>query len=202
VILFFDTETTGLPDYSFPLSDPRHPHIVTIAAVGFTPERKEIASYYAIIKPDGWIIPPGAAKVHGITTEFAMEHGLPANEVLWSFLSLWRKADLKIAFNKSFDNWMIDHELYHALSEHRHVFDISRTRCAMLAASACMKEPNPWPGYEHEYRWPKLKEAYQWLYKQPMPDAHHAMGDTRNTAHFSFDLQAQKFWDWETDRAM
>lgn len=201
MILIYDSETSDVYDFKSPPDASHQPHIVSIACLGFSDDgQHELAQYYAIIKPDGYEFHPQAVQQNGITHEFAMEHGLPGNEVMWTFMSLHRQARIQIAYNCKFDDAMIFRELLYTLPEYALLYDPLKSRCAMLAASACMKEPNPYPGYEHEYRWPKLVEAYQWLYKQPMVGAHNSMNDTRATAHFAFDLQRCRFWDWNTDR--
>ncbi|HEY8351659.1 MAG TPA: hypothetical protein VIK87_03855, partial [Sphingomonadales bacterium] len=62
-ILFYDTETTGLPLFSEPSSDPRQPHIVQAAAVLVDAgTRKAISSINLISRPDGWEIPEEVAR--------------------------------------------------------------------------------------------------------------------------------------------
>lgn len=60
MIIFYDTETTGLPLWREPSEHPDQPHIV------------EIASMNALIRPDGWTISPEAAAIHGISQERAL----------------------------------------------------------------------------------------------------------------------------------
>src|ERR1051326_4611342 len=60
MVLFFDTETTGKYEFGLPPDDHRQPHIVQLAALLSDDSGKEIASMNAIIRPDGFIIPPEA----------------------------------------------------------------------------------------------------------------------------------------------
>lgn len=99
-IVFFDTETTGLPE-SYKL-DPRtqfdkFPRVVQLSWILNGKEKDYI------IKPDGWTIPAEAAKVHGITTERAMDEGVP-----------WREA---------FEDFAIDLETSSAICAHNIKFD-------------------------------------------------------------------------------
>lgn len=73
-VAVFDTETTGI--------DVEADHIVS-AFFGILDENGELelAKDY-LIRPEGWEIPEAATEVHGITTEFALEHGTPAAVVL------------------------------------------------------------------------------------------------------------------------
>lgn len=77
-LFFYDTETTGLPDFKAPSEAPQQPHIIQLAAILVNPEtRKTISSMDVIIRPNGWTIPDDIAKIHGITTEHAMDVGIP-----------------------------------------------------------------------------------------------------------------------------
>ena len=76
-ILFYDTETTGLPDFKAPSEAPHQPHIVQLAALLVDPDsRQTIASMDVIVRPAGWTIPGEVAAVHGITTERAEAVGV------------------------------------------------------------------------------------------------------------------------------
>ena len=92
--LFFDTETTGVPrNYKAPSSDTRNwPRLVQLAWILTDENGNRIHTGNQIVKPDGFVIPADAAKVHGITTQRAMAEGIPLNEVINLF-----KADLDIA---------------------------------------------------------------------------------------------------------
>lgn len=107
-ILPFDTETTGLPDWKTPSGGENQPHMVQLAAQLVDSETKEVLeSMDVIIKPDGWVIPQETIDVHGITNEYALEHGIPEIEVLQMWLDMWEKSTLRIAHNTTFDNRII-----------------------------------------------------------------------------------------------
>ena len=82
-ILFFDTETTGLPLWKEPSEDPRQPHLVELAALLVNPDTREMIAFMdVIIKPNGWTIPVDVSEIHGITTERALAEGIPEEEAL------------------------------------------------------------------------------------------------------------------------
>ena len=60
-------------------------------------------------------IPAGAAAVHGITTEYAREHGRPAREVVWELAGAIGALNLDgvpiIAFNAAYDFSVLHHEM-------------------------------------------------------------------------------------------
>ena len=106
--LFFDTETTGLPNYDRPVDPPSQPHIVQLAAILVDDDGIERASLNTIIKPEGWTIPEGAAAVHGISTELAAAVGIEIRAALGVFLRLRRIATTAVAHNIKFDLWLTE----------------------------------------------------------------------------------------------
>ena len=111
--LFFDTETTGVPrNYKAPSSDTRNwPRLVQLAWILTDENGSRIHTGSQIVKPDGFVIPADAARVHGITTQRAMVEGIPLNEVISQF-----KADLDVAtcivcHNVEFDKKIVGAEM-------------------------------------------------------------------------------------------
>lgn len=203
MILIYDTETTDRYNFKAPPLDPSQPRMVSLAALGLTDDGKdEIAMLYGIVRPDDFKIDnkSQAARVNGITQEYAMAYGVNGTGLVYSFLRMFLEARIAIAFNNSFDNAIMISELERRCPDQRYMFDVNKTRCAMMAASACMKMPNRY-GYEG-YAWPKLEEAYAWLFNMKMENAHNAMGDVRSTAWFSMGLQDLNYWDITNDRVL
>lgn len=98
--IFFDTETTGLPPRN---ADPirnfyKFPHIVQLSWIA--PDGTE--NDY-IIKPEGWIIPYNAERIHHISTYKAQEIGKPRREVLKAFCKDLTEAQELCAHNIEFD---------------------------------------------------------------------------------------------------
>lgn len=110
--LFYDTETTGLPNWSAPSEDPSQPRVMQLAAELFDVEAgKTLAVLTTLISPDGWTIPDEITALTGITTAHCEQAGVPMTFVLPTFISMWRRADLRVAHNESFDMRMIRIEL-------------------------------------------------------------------------------------------
>lgn len=80
---FFDTETTGVPrDYKAPASNTRNwPRLVQLGWIVTDEEGNVLSQGNEIVKPEGFVIPADAARVHGITTERAQREGKPLREV-------------------------------------------------------------------------------------------------------------------------
>lgn len=101
----FDLETTGI--------DTANDRVVTASVVQLFPgTRPQSDRYLVAVDID---IPPAAAAIHGITTEYAREHGKPAPEVLDVVaadlaLSMVRGTPV-VGFNVVFDLSMLEHEL-------------------------------------------------------------------------------------------
>lgn len=200
-ILIFDTETTGKYNFKQGFLHPSQPRIVSVGAMAMSDDgQHEVGQFYGIVRPDDFVIPEDASRIHGITQEFAMKNGLDGLGVINSFLRLFVGCRLAVAFNSQFDYHMVMSEIVRRCPDHDHLFDKRKIRCAMLAAAACMKRPNEY-GYEG-YAWPKLQEAYAWMFKQQMEGAHHAMGDVRATTYLSFAMMSLNYWNIDTDQVL
>lgn len=103
-IIFYDTETTGLPLFKEPSEHPGQPHIVQLAAELCEEETgKTLGAMNLIIKPEGWVMSPEALETHGISEEYADRVGVPARAAMDTFLELWTNADVRCAHNETFD---------------------------------------------------------------------------------------------------
>lgn len=103
--LGFDTETTG--------TSPFKDRLVTAALVLRVEGRDDqVATWLA---DPGVEIPEQASAVHGITTEYAREHGRPVEEVLEEVAGCltehWFRGFPVVAFNASYDITLVDREL-------------------------------------------------------------------------------------------
>jgi DNA polymerase-3 subunit epsilon len=180
--LFYDTETSGLPDFKSPSDAVHQPHVVQIAAkLVDLNTRVVLDSYEAIVKPDGWVVPEVVAKIHGISTERAITEGIDAKDVFGNFLSLWRKANTRIAHNEGFDAKL----LRIALLRHfdREVADAWKTGVAECTADMstdivkCPPTPRMIRAGFNKYKKPNLTEAYTFFKGAAFENAHTAMAD-------------------------
>jgi len=170
-VLSYDTETTSLPNWKAPSGDPSQPHLVQIAAlVADTETRQVIASIDLIIRPDGWEIPAVTSDIHGITTEYALAHGVPEAEAYALFMSLWG-GKFRIAHNRTFDQRLlrIAAKRYGTEEQEEAWGDKETHGCTMMQSKAAM-------GVK---KWPKLSEAYEHFTGKSLENAHTAMADAR-----------------------
>ena len=179
--LFFDTETTGLPDFKAPSESAHQPHIVQLAALLVDMDTREtIQSMDVICRPDGWTIPDEVAAVHGITTEHAAEVGIPEHLAVSMFMELWA-GRARVAHNEQFDARIVRIALMRFHSEEAaDIWKSGPTECtARLATPICALPPTEKMkavGRFH-HKTPNLGEAYRHFTGKELENAHSAMAD-------------------------
>jgi len=174
--LFFDTETTGLPrNWKAPVTDLNNwPRMIQIAWILCDDKGTRIETADYIIKPENFVIPRDAAKVHGISTEKAMEEGVDLEKVLIQFNTLVEEADFIVAHNISFDEKILGAELLR--KNIKSDFGRKRKLCTMKASTDYCKLPGP-----YGYKWPKLSELHIKLFGEDFDEAHDASVDINAT---------------------
>lgn len=189
-ILFFDTETTGLPAFSMPDGHEAQPHCVQLAAIMTDDDGKEEASISVIIRPDGWPIPEQASAVHGITTEKATRYGIREQVAAVLFYDLLCRADLLVAHNIKFDRQIIATMFARA---NRTQWELPKAQfCTMEAAAPLVNLP-PTPrmlaaGF-NKPKAPKLEECIRHFYGETLEGAHDALVDVRACARIYFEMK-------------
>lgn len=179
--LFYDTETTGLPDFKAPSEAAHQPHIVQLAALLVDLDtRQTIQSMDVIVRPDGWTIPDEVAAVHGITAEYAAEVGIPESLALSMFMELWCGRS-RIAHNEQFDARIVRIALMRYRSEDSaEIWKSGPAECtARMATPICALPPTDKMkavGRFH-HKTPNLGEAYRHFTGNDLQNAHSAMAD-------------------------
>lgn len=181
--LFYDVETQGLPLFDQPNEHPEQPHIVQLGACLVDVDAKKIISQLdVVVKPDGWTIPDNVAVIHGITTEFASDVGIPEKAAVEMLLELWRSQRLRIGHNEQFDARI----LRIACLRHAPLFadpwKAGAAHCTQLLATPVLKLPPTErmraAGRNH-YKSANLREAYKHFTGRELENAHSAMADVR-----------------------
>lgn len=187
--LFYDTETTGLPDFKAPSEAAHQPHIVQLAALLVDLDtRQTIQSMDVIVRPHGWTIPDEVVAVHGITTEHAADVGIPERLAVEMFMDLWNNRN-RVAHNEQFDARILrialmrhQGNIFHSPSG-KSVPDIwkeGRAECtARMATPICALPPTDKMkavGRFH-HKTPNLGEAYRHFTGNDLQNAHSAMAD-------------------------
>lgn len=197
LICVFDTETTGLPAFKLPSTDPSQPHIVDICALLYTPEGELVDSFEAMIKPDGWVIPDEVAAIHGITTEMALAEGIPETEALLGFLAVWRQASVRVAHNVAFDDRILRIGLTRFFGDEiADDFKAGASYCTCLNSKNLVQCPPTAKmvaaGFGNQFKNPTVAEALLHFTGEELVGGHRARPDTEACARIYFALQQLK----------
>lgn len=191
--LFFDTETSGLPDWGQPSEAPHQPHIVQLGAIlADLDSGEQLRTLDVIIKPDGWVIGADTAAIHGITQERALAEGIPERDAVVQLLDMWGQETVRIGFNESFDMRIVRIALKRLFAERENLADLWKAapaQCMKIASTKlCNLPPTPKMIAARRFhpKSPTLAEAYQHFFKRPMEGAHSAIGDARGTMEIYF----------------
>ncbi|MBR1786794.1 MAG: 3'-5' exonuclease [Paludibacteraceae bacterium] len=187
MILFFDTETTGVPlDYNAPITNSYNwPRLVQLAWILSDESGKEIKRKVAIIRPEGYTIPYEASTVHGITTDYALRNGQSLKVILDEFIKNVENVKLLVGHNIDFDQHIVGAELYRlGLSSDKIMH--KTTICTMKASINFCKLP---PIRYGQYKWPKLQELYYKLFGHEFSNSHDALADITATKDCYYELK-------------
>ena len=186
VLLFIDTETTGLPRYSATTDTEKWPRIVQLAWSLYDTEGNRESRNSFIIYPTDFTIPRDSARIHGITTERAKAEGVSLHKVLPQFNADVEKAKVIIAHNADFDLPIITTEFLRC----RMATTLAEKQkfCTMKApgiVSYC-KIPN---ASGTRSKWPKLTELHLHLFETEFSGSHDAGADVEACAKCYFELR-------------
>ena len=126
------------------------------------------------------IIPTDASRIHGITTERALEEGHDLTAVIEEFMADFDTATFIVGHNVDFDKKIVGAELVRL---HRpDIMNSKRTYCTTQAGTNFCQIPG-----RYGYKWPKLQELYVKLFGHEFDGAHNAMSD--------IDATQECFWE-------
>ncbi len=184
--IIFDTETTGLPKkWNAPITDTDNwPRCVQIAwqvhdADGTLLEHKDF-----LIKPEGFNIPFESEQIHGISTELALEQGVPLAEVLEEFNAALAKSKFVVGQNVGFDVNVMGCEFFRLNVDSEMANMPVLDTCTEKTALLC-QIPG---GRGGKFKLPTLTELHEFLFKVPFDEAHNATADVEATTRCFFEL--------------
>ena len=194
-ILFFDTETDGLPqawnldfnhvdNWPVPVS---LGWIVTDNTGNVQKERYEILKR-TDVKESDWSL--DAQQTHGISWKQNQTDGISLLKVYAEFISDLSLCEKFVCHNTQFDLNIIRADLIRVYENPIWPDGLS-SDCTMLSSTDYCELPNRnnrMPGY----KWPKLEELYFILFGKKMEGAHHALNDVRAAKDCFFELQKRK----------
>lgn len=197
--LFFDTETTGLPeDFDAPVTDTDnwHPAVQIAWASVSVAERTIGKTESYIIQPDGFEIPPDATAIHGISTGRARREGHRLGDVLDRFLKAAGASEGLVAHNITFDVPTVRAELVR-LKRPDPLASIS-TICTKEESTDYCQLPST-SRWHSGYKWPSLQELHEILFGHDFENAHDAGGDVKAGARCFLELANRGIIEPDTD---
>lgn len=180
-VLFFDTETTGIPErsWNWDTDFEQYPHVVQMAWL----HGCKVETH--IIRPDGWEIPQETVDVHGITTEYALEHGEPFASVVDMFIQDCHDAGLICGHNIHFDTSIIKANILRELG--REYYDANDVENALYKGKRIdtMRPTMKWVDARMangRLKFPNLSELYSRCFPGETFPAHDALEDVKAVA--------------------
>lgn len=203
MILFFDTETTGIRKGGF------IPRVVQIGALLTDDEGKTISELNVLLQPEGFEnIPVEASNVHGFSTEMVKQAGIDRMVGLSAFFELVQKASTTVAHNAEYDMDLMQIEIDYYKNIHnqieaslwQEVLSEAKVFCTMLNSRDIMKLPLSEAqarffkdtGNTQQYKNPRLEEAHIHFMGYNFEGAHDAMADVRACKDVYFKLHSLK----------
>jgi DNA polymerase-3 subunit epsilon len=182
--LFFDTESTGLPkNWKAPVTAlDNWPRLVQLAYLCFDGEGNQTNSGSYIIKPEGFLIPAEATRIHGISNDRALQEGSLLKHVLEEFQRQLTSAEVLVAHNISFDEKIVGAEFLR----------LGMLNTIPSKKKICtMSESVDYCAIKNDYgnKWPKLSELHQKLFNKGFEESHNAIVDVEITAKCFWELK-------------
>lgn len=194
-VLFFDTETTGLPKPSLSRGDKAQPHTIQLAfllAIGDLNANNgaywPLMEQCCIIKmPSNVTSHPKAFEAHKIPDKVSHNHGISPNIVYPAFRCALSHASLQVAHNYDFDVQLMNIGFSRQLKDAHIIMDSVPSLCTMKKTTGICKISFPSGG--RGYKWPTLEELHKFLFGESFEGAHDALVDVRATARCYFELK-------------
>jgi len=166
--LIFDTETTGLPEFTKKHDDPDQPHVVQLGMELTDDAKREVLMSVNLLIAADKESSPQALDVHKKTSKFLDKVGLPSENVIHLFIILTSKVDRLVAHNFDFDEWMMKCECAR--------LDLNYP--TNLSTFCTMKNSKRKGTHAGQQKWPKLMEIYREMVDpKGFTDAHDALAD-------------------------
>ena len=185
MFLIYDTETTGLPkNFSAPVSDSENwPRLVQIAWQLHNDMGELVEVKNFIVRPKDYTIPFNAEKIHGISTQIALDQGVEIEYALLEFNKAIERAEFIVGHNIIFDVNIVGAEF----------FRIGIDSLLMESKTLDTKEEGTdycaIPGGRGgKFKWPTLTELYFKLFKEGFDLAHNASADVEATSRCFLEL--------------
>ncbi len=187
-ILFFDTETNGLPqNYKLGVSATSNwPRLIQLGWIITNEAGNILKRNSQLICPQSFTIAAEVTRLTGITTEFARRDGVALADILQEFMADVASASLLVGHNVDFDRHIIGCELYRNSMDYRTLLD-KPSVCTMVRSTDFCAIPSK-SRYYGGYKYPTLTELYTKLFGHAFSGAHDALSDITATKDCYFEL--------------
>ncbi len=188
--LIFDTETTGLPrNFNAPITDTDNwPRCIQIAWQLHDEFGNLIENQDYIVKPEGFVIPYEAEKIHGISTAYAQEAGVAMEVAMQRFLEALSKAKYLVGQNLNFDLKIMGCEMIRSGADTKLLLDKPVLDTCTERSAEMLRLPG---GKGGKFKLPNLSELHQFLFQEKFEEAHNATADVEATARCFYELVRQ-----------
>ena len=184
MFMIIDCETTGLPrNWKAPITDLNNwPRVIQLAWSCYSSSGEPIESVVQLVRPNGFVIPPDAQRVHHITTEQALAEGKALEAVLQEFSAAAVRSEIIVAHNIKFDERVISAEYLRLKLDLP--FANKKRVCTMEQSSNFCKIPG-----QYGFKWPTLSQLHWKLFTSEYEEAHDAGADVAACARCFFELK-------------
>ena len=184
--LIFDTETTGLPrNFKAPVTDVENwPRCIQIAWQLHDEWGNIMEHQDFLIKPEGFDIPYDSERIHGISTELAIEQGHDLSFVLDEFEKVLAKSKYVVGQNVDFDINIMGCELFRQERSIAITEMLKLDTCTENTADLCQIAG----GRGGKFKLPTLTELHFFLFGEAFNEAHNATADVEATTRCFLEL--------------
>ena len=204
MILFFDTETTGIRKGGFV------PRVVQIGALLTDDQGKTMGELNVLLQPEGFDhVPQVAQDVHGFSYALLQAYGINRHVGLDAFFQLVDRAETIVAHNIEYDLDLLSIELDYERDNGSNQYvpeawsDVLKSKqqfCTMQNSRDTLMMPLSDAqarffrdtGNDQKFKNPRLIEAYQHFFHKDFEGAHDAMADVRACRDVYFELHKLK----------
>lgn len=184
--MVIDTETSGLFDFQKPADADGQPRLASLAMVLLAPDMSIASEQNFLVKPDGWTMNAEATAIHGLTQDRLMEEGQLIDDVLVQYALALEARHVIVGYNVSFDLKMMRGEMRRLSMPDR--YEDTASICCMRPLTDVCKITKP---TGRGYKFPKLTEAYKFLFGRDYEGAHGSLQDARACAEIFREIRAR-----------
>ena len=160
------------------------PRLVQLAFLQVSEYGAERCRKSFLIKPSGFEIPAAATRVHGITTQTALEQGVELQTALNEFSQAISESTLLIAHNMRFDENVVASEFHRTQTKNK-LHSIKKL-CTMTETTGYCQIKNG-----RSFKWPSLVELHKKLFGKGFDGEHDALQDVLACTKCFFELKTR-----------